>query len=294
MAGRTRVLAWNVVAYAVAGAVAWGAWHAARSLGPVLSVAVADVAATVAVFLFSVMRNNTSMYDPYWSLAPIPIVVVWAVEAGTLLTPRTVLVVVLVSLWGLRLTFNCFRRWTDIAHEDWRYHDFRATAGRAYWLVSFAGFHAMPTVVVFLGCLAFIPAVIQPAHPFGVVDIAATLVTGLAIALEALADRQLSRFLRMNRSPGTLLQTGVWGMCRHPNYTGEVLFWWGLYLFGVAAAPSLWWTVAGPVAMTALFVGISVPMMDRRMLKRYPAYAARMATSFGIVPWPRRRRGTGG
>ena len=66
-------------------------------------------------------------------------------------------------------------------------------------------------------------------------------------------------------------------------------FWWGLWLFGVAATPAAAWTVAGPLAMTALFVFYSVPAMDRRMLRRDPAFAERMRSVSGLVPWPPRR-----
>jgi steroid 5-alpha reductase family enzyme len=63
----------------------------------------------------------------------------------------------------------------------------------------------------------------------------------------------------------------------------------GLYLFGLAANPGWWWTIIGPVAITALFLGISVPMMDTRMLARHPGYAEHIAARSGLVPWPARQ-----
>src|SRR5262249_2000216 len=83
------------------------------------------------------------------------------------------------------------------------------------------------------------------------------------------------------------LGTGLWRLSRHPNYFGEMAFWWGLWLFGLAAEPGWAWSVVGPAAITLLFVGVSIPWMDRRMLSRHPDWAARMATS-AVVPWPRR------
>ena len=113
--------------------------------------------------------------------------------------------------------------------------------------------------------------------------------TAGAIAIEALSDLQLRRFLRTRRDPSAVLDKGLWQFSRHPNYFGEVVFWWGLWLFGLAADPGWAWTVVGPVSITLLFLLVSVPWMDRRMLSRHPAWAARMKATSALVPWPRRR-----
>ena len=83
------------------------------------------------------------------------------------------------------------------------------------------------------------------------------------------------------------ITTGVWAWCRHPNYLGEVGFWWGLFLFALAAGWGNWWTIAGPAAMTILFVFISVPLMDRRMLRR-PGYAEYLNRVPALIPRPPR------
>ena len=133
-----------------------------------------------------------------------------------------------------------------------------------------------------------------PAFPaltrtgFTIVDIAAMLVTGTAIAVEAIADLQLRRYLRSPHRPEDILATGLWSVCRHPNYLGEVLFWWGIFLFGVAADPHWAWSAIGALAITLLFVLVSVPWMDRRMLSRHPAWAAHMKRTPALLPWRRR------
>jgi Protein of unknown function (DUF1295). len=70
---------------------------------------------------------------------------------------------------------------------------------------------------------------------------------------------------------------------------GEVLFWWGIFLFGLAANPSWWWTVVGALSITGLFMFVSVPWMDRRMALGHPAYAARLKNTPALFPWPRTR-----
>lgn len=273
------------IALAAAAAVAW----AVRGSHPIAVAAAADLAATLVVFAFSVRHGNSSVYDPYWSVAPIPIVLYWASLGSGVLT-RRLAVVALVCAWGIRLTGNWVARWRGLGDEDFRYVEIRGKTGRAYWPASFVSIHLMPTAWVFLGLLPLYPALSAPGRPLGALDAVALAVTVAAIAVEAAADRQLRSFLRSRREPGAVLETGLWAVSRHPNYLGEVLFWWGLWLFGLAAAPGWAFTVVGPASITLLFLLVSVPWMDRRMLSRHPAYAERMGAVPGLFPWPGRRR----
>ncbi|MGZ6164189.1 MAG: DUF1295 domain-containing protein, partial [Myxococcaceae bacterium] len=120
-------------------------------------------------------------------------------------------------------------------------------------------------------------------------DLLALAVTAGAIAIESVSDLQLRRFIRTRRDPSAVLDAGLWRFSRHPNYFGEISFWWGLWLFGLAADPSWAWTAIGPASITLLFLLVSIPWMDRRMLSRHPEWAARMEATSALVPWPRRR-----
>lgn len=289
---RARYLDWLVVAraYLVALGLAFAIGFWLKEWDTLWKLAAADFAATVAIFSFSLRFQNSSVYDPYWSVAPVPIALyLMFSSSGALSGFRPWLVMALVLWWAIRLTWNWLRRWQGLSHEDWRYQDIRARSGRAYWAVSFLGIHLMPTVVVFLGCLPLLAALGPSPSGLGLLDLLAFCVTAGAIWLESEADRQLVRFLRSHPAPGAFLDTGLWALCRHPNYLGEILFWWGLYLFGLAADPSCWWTLLGPVAVTLLFVFVSVPMMDQRMRARKPAYAAHMRACRALLPLPRRR-----
>jgi steroid 5-alpha reductase family enzyme len=256
---------------------------------PLRAVAFADVAATVAVFVVSVLVDNTSVYDPYWSVAPIAIAPWIAAQPAAAGAPfaRQALVIGLVTLWGLRLTYNWARGFSGLAHEDWRYVDIRRTTGRAYWPASLFGLHLMPTVMVYLGCLALYPALTSP-RPIGLLDAVAAVVTLSAVGIELVADEQLRAF-RKARREGEILARGLWAFSRHPNYFGEVSFWWGLFLFALAADPGAWWAGAGAVAISALFVFASIPLLDKRSVARRPEYADHMKRVSALVPWfPRR------
>jgi len=261
-----------------------------------LRAAAADAAATMVIFVFSILTDCSSFYDPYWSVAPIPSAVWAATAPGAEAVPlaRRVLVVALISAWGLRLTYNWARGWTGFSAEDWRYVNLRKTTGRAYWLVSLLGLHLMPTVTVFLGMLPLFVALGHPIPfavvsaappPFGVLDAVAALVMAAAIVVEATADEQLRAFRRENTVVGKICERGLWGLCRHPNYLGEVSLWWGLFAFGLAANAGAWWAYAvGAVWMTGLFTLISIPMIDKRSLARRPGYAEHMKRLRALLP----------
>ena len=260
-----------------------------HGLHPLIVAGAADLAATVVVFTFSVAYDNSSFYDPYWSVAPPCLAVYWWLGAPPGVSPeRQALVLLLIFAWGIRLTLNWLRGWRGLEHEDWRYVQMRGQTGGAYWLVSFAGLHLAPTVVVFLGCLPVFLAVARGTAPVGMLDVLATLVTAGSIAIEALADLQLHRF-RASAPRGSTLATGLWAYSRHPNYFGEALFWWGLWLFGFAAVPGTWWWAAGALSITLMLWFVSIPLLDERMRASRPGYAERVARVSALVPWfPRR------
>jgi len=280
-----RLESFALVTLAYLAALAAALWIGARWGGahPYGALFWADVAATLVVYAFSIRLDNGSVYDPYWSVAPPLIALFWIGHASTASGARQVLVTTLVFAWGIRLTYNWARGWPGLHHEDWRYLDLYARAPK--WLISLTGVHLFPTIQVFLGCLALVPALACGSRPVNALDAIALVVTGGAILIEWLADEQLRRFGR-RKNPGEIMTEGLWSWSRHPNYFGELSFWWGLFLFGFAADPSYWWTVIGPVAMTLMFHFASIPMLDQRSLTRRPGYAEHMERVNAVIPWP--------
>jgi steroid 5-alpha reductase family enzyme len=280
--GRLESFGIVVAAYLVALVVAlWTiAWMGSER--PLLVLFLADLAATGVVFAFSLRLDNGSMYDAYWSVAPPLFVAFWIGHATEASPLRQTVVAALVLVWAVRLTWNWARGWRGLRHEDWRYADLYARSPGPKWAISLFGIHLFPTLQVFLGCLALVPALARGGAPFGFLDGLALLVTGGAILIETVADEQMRAFARA-KEPGAIMDRGLWAWSRHPNYLGELGFWWGLWLFGLAADADWWWTVVGPLAMTAMFVFASIPMLDRRSLERRPGYDAHMRRVGALV-----------
>ncbi|HUT79185.1 MAG TPA: DUF1295 domain-containing protein [Polyangia bacterium] len=287
---RGRAFLWVTIAYLVAGIAALITGITLGGEHPIAVAAGADFAATLVVFAFSVAFTNSSFYDPYWSVAPVPIALYWAWMPGAEAAPleRQLLVIVLVSLWAIRLTANWARGWSGLNHEDWRYIDIRAKTGKLYWGASFLGIHLMPTVMVFLGCVPLYWAVATGGQSLGWLDAVAAAVTALGIAFEFFADNQLRRFRRSGPAPEAILETGLWRYSRHPNYLGEILFWWGLALFSCAAAGFEPWAWLGALAITVMFYTASLPLIEKRMLERRPGHAERQRRVSMLLPRPPR------
>jgi steroid 5-alpha reductase family enzyme len=270
---KVRSLALVTVAYAAAVAVA-AAW---LWLGPEtgrlwLDTLVADLLATLVVFLFSRRFRNSSFYDAYWSVIPVLLLAYWwsrGAGAGEL---RAWLLAVVVVLWAVRLTANWVVSFPGLHHEDWRYPMLRARAGRWELLADLGAIHVVPTLQVFL---AMVPVYVALTRPGAGLQWLAWVAFALgvgAVVLELVADVQLHRFVA-GREPGQVLDRGLWAWSRHPNYFGEFGFWFAVALFGVAASPAdAWWLFAGAAGILLMFLGASIPMMEARSLERRPGY----------------------
>lgn len=239
-----------------------------------VNVLIADVAATIIVFVFSIVFNNSSVYDPYWSVAP-PFIVVYLMTIfpeGN--SPRQWIILVLVLFWSFRLTINWLRGWPGLKHQDWRYTSIAEKTGKLYWPVSFLGIHFMPTIFVFLGCLPLWYG-LSINEPLNIYDFIAALFTLSAILTEWIADEQLIKF-RKNKSGNSYMKTGLWAVSRHPNYLGEISFWGGIFLFAVSSSDfentNGYWTVIGFISMVVLFKFISIPLMEKRNIERKQGY----------------------
>ena len=283
-----RVTATYVVALGVA--AAWLLW------GPGtdhlwLDALVADVLATLVVFVASRLHHNSSFYDAYWSVAPPCLAAYWVLASdGAGNDVRTVLVVAVVVLWAVRLTANWVVGWSGLHHEDWRYPLLRERAGSFELPVDLFAIHLIPTLQVFLGMIPVYVALGRSGRSAGWLDALAVVVGVGAVVLELVADAQMRRFAG-DRRPGEVMDRGLWAWSRHPNYFGEISFWFALGLFGIAASPGdWWWCLLGTVAMVAMFLGASIPMMEGRSLERRPAYQDVIDRVPMLVPRPPRRR----
>jgi steroid 5-alpha reductase family enzyme len=251
---------------------------------PLIMIAAGDMTATMVVFVFSLALNNSSVYDPYWSIKPLVIAFAYLfILTQESLSIRQWLVISGVVLYSFRLTSNFYRDWPGFSHEDWRYVNFRKKFGKTYWLISFLAIHFFPTIMVYLGCMALLP-VFAGGDPLNGWDIFAAIVLFGSIFYAFIADEQLRGFRNKPVNKGKIIKTGLWHFSRHPNYLGEISTWWGLALFAIAAGLENWWTLAGPVAITLMFLFASIPLIEERHLERRQGYMDYISETPVLLP----------
>jgi len=275
----------TIVIYALA--LATGLYAFSRARGDVfVRVLIADVAATLFVYLVSLPLENASVYDPYWSVAPVVILPLAIVSFGVW-SAGTILLLFCVSYWGIRLTANWADTFQGYHHQDWRYSMLREKTGAFYPLVSLLGIMLFPTLVVFL-CL--LPAL----HYIQVGGVNFFTCLGFALCLSAttlqlVADLQLHRFQRQSQNRGAIIRSGVWRHARHPNYLGEILMWWGVYLVMLSVLPRLWPLGFGALVTTLMFLFISIPLAESRMAGYKEGFERYVAETNRLLPIEFRR-----
>ena len=241
-----------------------------------------DVALTFFIFMFSFRFGNASIYDPYWSIVPVYVLAFWwyhSLAIPNYLTWGITSLVVLV--WSVRLTNNWVRGWKGMHHQDWRYVLLQQKTGKWYLLVNFLGIHMFPTLLVWLAAIP-IAYIFTSNQAFSIANWVGVVLALAGTVLEWVSDNQLRSFKKMNKR-AEVMTAGVWSYLRHPNYLGEILFWWGLYFMSVSVFTP-WHVALGAVGITLLFVFISIPMMDKHMLQQRPAYARYMLEVRALIP----------
>ena len=239
----------------------------------------ADFAATVFVWLWGVVFSNSSVYDPYWSVAPPLMLTGYALYVGAGSLP-VVLLQIAVWYWAIRLTGNWACTFPNLNKQDWRYDMYKERFPRLWHIVNFTGINLMPTIVVFLAMIPGFLLIDMSAGNQLNADIftwAGFIVCVSAATLQLVSDTQAHRFRKTHR--GEVCTVGLWSRSRHPNYLGEILMWWGVYLMSLTAAGEIhsWRDIllpaVGALANTCLFLFISIPMMEKRQMANKPAYA---------------------
>ena len=247
-----------------------------------IKLLIIDIILTIIIFSQSAILRNASVYDLYWSVIPFAFLFYWINELDIVtFNYRMIIAISLLSVWSWRLSINWFRGWKGLAHEDWRYRDLRNKTGFFYPLVNFLGIHLFPTLLVFLAALP-LKAVFVSENPLSYIDAIGASIMGLGILVESIGDKQLHQFRNSDKKTG-IINIGIWRYTRHPNYLGEILFWCGLYILAIDAGVDPYFII-GPILISLLFIFISIPMMEKRLLNKHSEYKEYKRTTSMLIP----------
>lgn len=249
------------------------------------------------IWAIGLFQGNHSMMDGYYGFGfAIPAWIAFAASGAT--SQTAVVLLVLASLHGCRLGYYLAARWygyTKTHGGDPRYLRFaRETYTPGYWWKSFfVVMEPQAVIIVIIGG----PAVIGilgtrgQSGDFGLLGALGVLVFAVGFYFETLADGQLQAFLADKpHNQGRYLNTGVWTHSRHPNYFGNTTVWWGIWIVAVAGAPSIWWTVVGPLINTIMLTSVLGSKFQDRHMGGRPEYQKLMARTRAFLPLPVARR----
>jgi len=188
-----------------------------------------------------------------------------------------------ISFWAVRLTLNWIKGWHGLNEVDWRYLMIRDKAPKLYFLTNFLAIQLFPTLIVFAQLLVGIK-LIELNASIGLIFIIGFLMVMIATSIQYLSDEQMRQFRKSHKDEKKCIDEGLWRFSRHPNYFGEVMVWWGLYIMYLGVAKQLDIYILAPIAMTLLFVFISIPMMEKKILKTRPEYKLYQEQVSMLVP----------
>ena len=237
------------------------------------------------LWLVSIGLRDVSIIDAYWGFGFVVIAWIVFVLSGDV-TPRKVLLVVVATLWGLRLTAYLARRKFG-APEDYRYRAMREQTGPRFWIASLWIVFGLQGAIMIVVALPLMTGQLDRS-PLGWLDAVGSAVWAVGFAFEAVGDWQLARFKSETHDKNAVLDRGLWRYTRHPNYFGNFMIWWGIFLVSWGTGDA-WWTVLSPLLMSFLLVKVSgVALLESSLRVRKAGYAEYVARTSAFFPWPPR------
>ena len=228
---------------------------------------ICDVISTVVIWCIGVIINTASIYDPYWSVQT-PIIIICLLIKYKNLNVGNLIYLELILFWGIRLTYNYTKTFHDISYIDWRYKQIREKTGKLYQVVNLLGICLFPTIIVYAASIPSFLFVIDNLN-FEYIQIIGYAIILISVCIEMKADIDLHEFKKIRNDRNEIIRIGLWKYSRHPNYFGEICFWYGVAMVYVFCDfTKNWYYIFGAVLDNALFLGISIPLAENN-LKTY-------------------------
>lgn len=236
------------------------------------------------LWIISVFIHDVSIVDLFWGFGFV-VVNTFYFFAGDESGTRKLLLLILVAIWGLRLTI--YLSWRNLGKgEDYRYQEFRRKFGaeRYWWFSYFQVFLLQGGLIMIVSLPLLAVNYYSTSNGLNYFDLAALLVWVTGFVFEAGGDLQLAIFKSKPENKGKVMQTGLWKYTRHPNYFGDAAVWWSYGLLAIAAGS--YWPVAGSVIMTLLIIKVSgVALLERSLSGKKPEYRAYAKKTSSFFPW---------
>lgn len=256
------------------------------------------MALMVALWLVAVRIRDVSFIDAVWAYGMVGVAwlsasQIWPGPGEGGPQPLGWLLLVLTSLWGVRLGTHLLLRWRRLGRDP-RYD---RILGRAMekngWSFATASllivFLLQGPLLWFVSLPAQVGILAEADRGIGPLALAGAALAIAGILFETIGDLQLEAFRKDPANKGQVMDKGLWRYTRHPNYFGDACCWWGIWLVSASTGAGLW-TIASPVLLTWMLMRWSgAPILEKGLSKSRPGYADYIARTSGFVPWPPRR-----
>lgn len=253
-----------------------------------LAILFADIAATVFVWFTGLLCRTPSVYDPYWSIQT------FFIYLGLLILNKnwnlfTIIALVAIGLYSLRLTVNFIIGFNDLSYVDWRYRMLKEKSGPFFQFVNLFGICMFPTLVVYSASIPVYIYAYLPFDSFSYLDFIGSGVVLIGTLLELVTDIQMKKFIKTRSSRSEIINIGLWKYSRHPNYLGEITIWFGVSFILIIARLNYWYLLFGAVINLLMFIFISIPMEEKHMLEYKPGMIEYKETTSCLLILPRRK-----
>ncbi len=234
------------------------------------------------LWIASRIKKDVGIVDSFWSLMILAAGLCFLVLSETAITDRHSVVILLLTVWAIRLAFYItWRNWGQ--EEDSRYQTIRKNNQPNF---EFKSLYIVFLLQAFLAVIVALPlmSIFSSNSEINILDYLALALWLTGMLFESVSDLQLLRFKSSHRNKDKVLETGLWRYSRHPNYFGEFCVWWAFFLFAVASGH--WWSIISPLLMTILLLKVSgVSLLESTISERRPAYASYCKTTNAFFPW---------
>ena len=244
---------------------------------------ISNVISTIIIWFIGVLINTASTYDPYWSVQTPVIFICLLIKYGNL-NVGNLIYLELILFWAIRLTYNYTKTFHDITYIDWGYNQIRESTGKFYQIVNLLGICLVPTIIVYA---ASIPSFLYVMDDLNLeyIQFIGFIIILASVLIEMKADIDIHEFKKIRSSRNEIIRIGLWKYSRHPNYFGEICFWYGVaFVYIFCDFTKKWYYIFGAILNNALFLGISIPLAEKNLRKYKEGYDEYKKNTSMLIP----------
>lgn len=233
-------------------------------------------------FVIAQAKKDNSIADVAWGLGFALLALYTLISKGTFF-PRQLLVTTLVLVWATRLSLHILKRnWSK--GEDPRYVQWRKSWGKYATLLSFTNVFLLQGFLMLIISYPILLINTYSDASLNYIDVLGFIVWLIGFCFEVVGDAQLAAFLKNPSNRGSILMSGLWKYTRHPNYFGEALLWWGIFVLALSV-PYGYTSILSPLLITYLLVFVSGVPLAEKQLENNDQFAVYKKRTSVFIPW---------